>query len=86
MRKTSSDLQASAKKASGKIEELGTRLGEIAKQAQALPAPSPDEMQEIAQKQMAQGQEFQRNAQAQMMKLAQYPSLMEAWMRAMQNM
>ena len=80
------DDEASAKKASGKIEELGTRLGEIAKQVQALPAPTPEEMQEIAQKQMAQSQEFQRNAQSQMMKLAQYPSLMEAWMRAMQNM
>ena len=79
------DDEASAEKAAGKIEALGTQLAEIAKQMQEMPRPSMEELQEIGQKQRARTQEFQEKAVPQMMKLAQYPALREAWMRAFQN-
>ncbi|MGB5305065.1 MAG: hypothetical protein WBO57_02380 [Gammaproteobacteria bacterium] len=78
--------QASADEASGEIEALGNRLAEVAAQVQNLPRPSPEEMQEIAQKQLLQSQEFQKMAVPQMMKLAQYKSLSDAWMRALSSM
>ena len=75
--------EASAKKAAGKIESLGSRMGEIAMQVSELPQPDAQEMQEIAKQQRAAMQEFQQDTMAQMMKLAQYPVLQEAWMNAM---
>lgn len=77
--------QASAQKAAGEIEALGNRLAEIAKQVQNLPKPSMEEMREIGEAQQAKTREFQEKATAQMMKLAQYPALAEAWSRAMSS-
>lgn len=78
--------EASAEKASGEIEALGNRLGELAREVQELPTPTMEEMQEIARKQSAQQQDFQNKALPQMMKLAQYKSLSDAWTRALINM
>ena len=78
--------EASAEKASSEIEALGNRLGELAMQVQELPEPTMEEMQEIARKQSAQQQDFQNKALPQMMKLAQYKSLSDAWTRALTNM
>jgi len=78
--------EASAEEASGKIEALGNRLGELAMQVQELPEPTMEEMQEIARKQSTQQQDFQNKALPQMMKLAQYKSLSDAWTRALTNM
>ena len=66
--------EASANRAAGKIESIGGRMGEIAKQVSELPRPNAKEMQA-----------FQQSTMAQMMKLAQYPVLQEAWMSAMEN-
>lgn len=78
--------EASAEKASSEIEALGSRIGDVIAQLQELPEPTTEEMQEIAAKYGEQGQEFQKRAASQMMKLAEYPSLGEAWTRAMANM
>lgn len=80
------DDEASAEKAAGKIEALGTRLTEVAKQIQQLPEPSMDELQRIAKGQSDKRRDFQEKAGTQMMKLAQYQSLRDAWMRALSNM
>ena len=77
--------EASANRAAGKIESIGGRMGEIAKQVSELPRPNAKEMQEIAKMQRKEMQAFQQNTVAQMMKLAQYPVLQEAWMSAMEN-
>jgi hypothetical protein len=74
--------ETSAKKAAGKIESLGSRMGDIALQISELPQPDAKEMQEIARQQRAAMQEFQQDTMEQMMKLAQYPVLQEAWMNA----
>lgn len=78
--------EASADKASARIEELGNRLAKIAVQVQELPEPTMEEMQEIARQQGAQQQDFQKTAMPQMMKLAEYKSLSDAWTRALSNM
>lgn len=78
--------EASANKAAGKIESIGRRMGEIAMQISELPQPNAKEMQEIAKMQRKEMQAFQQNSMAQMMKLAQYPVLQEAWMSAMENL
>jgi len=78
--------QASAEEASSEIEALGSRIADVIAQVQELPEPTAEEMQEIAAKYGEQGQEFQTRAASQMMKLAEYPSLSEAWTRAMANM
>ena len=78
--------EASAEQASGRIEALGNRFAEIARQIQELPQPTDDEMQAITRKQHAQQQDFQQRAFPQMMKLARYESLSEAWARALENM
>lgn len=75
--------EASAEKAAAKIESLGSRMGDVAMQISELPTPDADEMQEIARQQRAAMQEFQQDSVAQMMKLAQYPVLQEAWMNAL---
>lgn len=77
--------EASAEKAAGKIESIGSHMGEIAMQISELPQPDAQEMQEIAKQQRAAMQEFQQDSMAQMMKLAQYPVLQEAWMNALSN-
>ncbi len=77
--------EASAKKAAGKIESIGGRMQDIAMQVAELPKPNAKEMQEIAKKQRKEMEAFQQNAMAQMMKLAQYPVLQDAWMSAMEN-
>ncbi|MDJ0926635.1 MAG: hypothetical protein QNJ73_03205 [Gammaproteobacteria bacterium] len=79
------DDEASAEKAAGRIEALGTQLAEIAKQMQEMPRPSIEELQEIGEQQRARTMEIQQKAVPQMMKLAQYPALREAWTRAFQN-
>lgn len=78
--------EASADKASTRVEELGNRLAEIAAQVTELPEPTVEELQEIAEKQGAQQQEFQKTAMPQMMKLAEYQSLSDAWTRALSSM
>lgn len=78
--------QASAEKAADQIEALGSRLAKIAQQIQGLPKPSMEELEEFGAKQRQQNQAFQEKASAQMMKLAEYPVLTDAWMRAMTGM
>ena len=78
--------EASAEMATGRIEALGNRFAEIAEQLQKLPQPTAEEMHEITRRQHAQQQDFQKRAFPQMMKLARYQSLSEAWTRAMANM
>jgi hypothetical protein len=78
--------EASAEEAATKIEALGGRIGEVIAQLEELPEPTMEEMQEIAHKYANQGQELQQRAASQMMKLAEYPSLSDAWARAMANM
>ena len=78
--------EASAEAASSEIEALGNRLAEIAKQFLELPEPTVEEIQEIGRQQQARQQEFQNKALPQMMKLAQYKSLSDAWTRALMNM
>lgn len=78
--------QASAEKAASEIEALGTRMADVIAQVRTLPPPSREQMQDIAEKYGADGREFQTKAAAQMMKLAEYPALSEAWMRVMSNM
>lgn len=80
------DDESSAETAAAKIEKLGDRLTEIKAQMDKLPRPTAEEIQKMAEKQRASQQAFQQDAAAQMMKMAQYPVLMEAWMRAMGNM
>ncbi|MBT8090276.1 MAG: hypothetical protein KJO01_08725 [Gammaproteobacteria bacterium] len=80
------DDESSAKKAAGDIEALGNRLAEISGQMRELPRPDASEMRDIMQKHSAAMQEFQQDVGAQMMKLAEYPVLTDAWMRAMGNM
>ena len=77
---------ASAKSAAGKIEELSTRMLEIATQIAKLPKPNAKEMQEIAKKMGKQKRELSQKAATQMMKLAKYKPLGEAWTNAMKNM
>lgn len=80
------DDESSAEKAASKIEALGNRLAEISKQVMELPPPDDDELQDIMTAQLKEMQRFQQDSAAQMMKLAEYPVLMDAWMRAMENM
>lgn len=80
------DDDASAKAAAEEIEALGDRLQEIAKQISKLPPPSESELQEIIARQQEYGREFQQSAATQMMKIAQYPVLTEAWSNAMMKM
>jgi hypothetical protein len=80
------DDESSAEKAAERIEALGNELADISSQMGDLPRPNAEEMQEIGKKQRIAMQGMEQNAMAQMMKLAQYPVLFEAWMRAMQNM
>ncbi len=77
---------ASAQKAASEIEALGNRMAEVVAHVQELPQPSAEEMQQIAEKYRTEGQEFQERAASQMMKLAEYPALSEAWTRVMANM
>lgn len=44
-----------------------------------------EEMQKIAEKQARKSREFQEKAAEQMVKLAEYDSLRDAWMRALSN-
>ena len=80
------DDQSSAEKAADEIESLGERLAEISAQLRELPQPSAEEMQDIMVKQADEMSGFQQDVAVQMMKLAQYPVLTEAWMRAMEGM
>jgi hypothetical protein len=77
---------ASAEQAAGKIEALGGRLQEIAKRVGELPPPTESELQDIIDQQAEYRREFQQNATAQMLKIAQYPVLAEAWTNAMMKM
>ena len=74
--------EKSAEKAVSKVEAIGEQMAELAKKAQDLPQPSMEEMQKLSKKQMENARAFQGDAQ-QMMKLAQYPALGEAWANAM---
>ena len=74
--------EKSAEKAASKIETIGEQMAEIAKKVQDLPRPSMEEMQKLSKKQMEKSRALQGDAQ-QMMKLAQYPALGEAWTNAM---
>jgi len=78
--------QASADRAASRIGQLGKRLAEISARLRELPRPSMEELQEIAGKQGTQQREFQQKAASQMMKLAQYKSLSDAWTNALTGM
>lgn len=80
------DDEASAKKAATRIEEIGAKMAEVANQIKELPRPNAKEMQELADKQRARMQSLQQDAAEQMMKIAQYPVLQDAWMNAMRDM
>ncbi len=80
------DDEDSAEDAAGEIEALGVRLREISIQVSELPRPSAEEMQAIIREQSESQREIQLKTAEQMMKLAQYESLTNAWTRAMSNM
>ncbi|MGA8206133.1 MAG: hypothetical protein WB812_16585 [Woeseiaceae bacterium] len=80
------DDEASAKQAAGRIEEIGARMAEIAKRISALPRPDAEEMQKLAEKQRDRMRSIQQDATKQMTKIAQYPVLRDAWMKAMRDM
>lgn len=77
--------EESAEDAVDEIEALGARLGELVDEIERLPEPSTAELQRITEAQGERMQEFQRTAAPQLMKLAQYPVLAEAWTRAVAN-
>jgi methyl-accepting chemotaxis protein len=79
------DDESSANKAAEKIEEIGHRMAGIADQMKELPRPNAEEMQEIADKQRAKLRAIQQDVTEQMMKMAQYPVLQDAWMNAMHD-
>lgn len=79
------DDEASANKAADRIEEIGGKMAEIANQMKELPRPDAKEMQELAKKQRAKMQAIQQEAMQQMVKIAQYPVLQDAWMNTMNN-
>lgn len=77
------DDQASAEAAVAKIEKLGDRLAEIAQQMAELPKPSPEELRQLAEQQMAKPTELLGQSSDQLRKLGEYPVLADAWTRAM---
>ena len=78
--------QASAEAAEDEIEALGNRLANIMVELKKLPPPTTEQLRQFAESQQEKMQEFQKKAMPQMMKLTQYPSLLAAWTRAMENM
>ena len=76
----------SANKAAARIEEIGAKMADIANRVSALPRPDAEEMQELADKQRDRMRSIQQDATEQMMKMAQYPVLRDAWMKAMRDM
>jgi len=60
-------------------------MAELAAQTQGLPVPEPEEMQAIGEKMAVRAQESQQQMMAQMMKLAEYPALQEAFEKAIVN-
>jgi hypothetical protein len=76
----------SANEAADEIEALGNRLAEVAERIRKLPPPWREIMQERARQQGEESREFQSKAASQMMKLAEYPVLNDAWTRAMEDM
>lgn len=80
------DDEASAERAASEIRELSSRLLEISTRMSELPEPTIEDLQEIARTQAQAQQEFQQEAASQMIKLAQYEVLAEAWTEAMMNM
>lgn len=77
--------EASADDAVDDIEALGARLAELVADIEELPEPTAADLRRIAETQGQRMQEFQQTAAPQMMKLAQYPQLAEAWTRAVEN-
>ena len=67
------------------IESLGERLADVASQMRELPQPEFEEMQALMSKHGKRMQQFQGEASAQLMKLAKYPELMEAYTKAVAN-
>ena len=80
------DDEDSAQKAAARIEEIGGKMAEIANRIAELPRPDAEEMQELAEKQRDRMRTIQQDATEQMMKIAQYPVLRDAWMNAMRTM
>ena len=80
------DDEDSAQKAAARIEEIGGKMAEIAGRLSKLPRPDAEEMQELAEKQRDRMRTIQQDATEQMMKIAQYPVLRDAWMNAMRTM
>ena len=76
----------SANEAAARIEEIGGKMADIANRVSALPRPDAEEMQELADKQRDRMRSIQQDATEQMMKMAQYPVLRDAWMKAMRDM
>ena len=80
------DDEDSAQKAAARIEEIGGKMAEIANRIAELPRPDAEEMQELAEKQRNRMRSIKKDATEQMMKIAQYPVLRDAWMNAMRDM
>jgi hypothetical protein len=77
--------QSSAEAATSKIESIGERMADVAAQMQKLPQPDMEEMQALMEKHGRRMQQFQGEAMGQLMKLAKYPELMDAYTRAVSN-
>lgn len=75
--------QASAEAAVPKIEQLGTRMKDIVERAKALGTPPKEEQERIQKKMTDQQQKLQARMQANGQKMAQYPVLMQAFMKMM---
>jgi hypothetical protein len=77
--------EESARAAVSEIEALAQDLAALAKRMTELPQPSEEELQRITEKARERAKEFQEKATAQLMKLAQYPELMQAFTKAMER-
>jgi len=77
--------EGSAKAATAKIESIGEHMAEVAMQMSELPQPDAQEMQALLEKYGKRMQQFQGEAVEQLMKLAKYQDLMDAYTRAMAN-
>jgi hypothetical protein len=76
---------SSATAAVSKIESIGDRMADVANQMRELPQPEMEEMQELMRKHGERMRQFQGDAMGQLLKLAKYPELIEAYSDAVAN-
>lgn len=78
--------EASAKEAAKKIEALGEKLTDLAKRAEKLPEPTPEQEKALEARARERQAEFEKRSRAFATKMMQYPDLAQAFSQAMQAM